>query len=684
MWGITYLILSFAAGWEITGKLYNHEKRSRYYPKAREALQERKENFIWVRAIASFGIGVLLLSWALYLIAWLFHVRMGTAQPLFQGNLLVQLGTLLILSLIYGRRLLRKQKLVPAVDLIQDRKLFKKETVLYGILLLLSFALMFYIFFIQGGSLYAGFTVFSDYSPHTAMIRSFSRSANYPTQYPHFGGEDIKYHFMFQFLSGNLEYLGLPLDWAYNLPSALSLGGLMILLGQMAMRFGGRFGSQILSALVFLCPGGTAFFRFVHEHAAAGDLWETLRSASSFIGYTQNEGWGLWALNVYANQRHLAFGLLVVGSVIWLFWDWLEEGTAPDTALQSGERSSGQWFLSRLMTRKAWVSIRPEAAIFAGVIIGLCSFWNGAAVIGGLLILFGFAIFSDGKLDFLMMAVFSVLLAQLQSRFFVWGSIVSPSYYFGLLSEDKSIPGVLLFLLEISGISVFGLIVAAFFMKRKARCILFSFMLPLIFAFFVSLTPDIAVNHKYVMITWAFSAALWGDILASLFAGEWWKKAAALVLTICLTATGFYQNVIMIRGNGPGRRAVVDLASPLTAWLSENLTEKDLLLGPEYSMSETTLSGCMMYLGWPYYAWSAGYDTYARSDVAKAIFSSSDPEEVFSLIMDEGIDYILFENNMTLEDITCREDVIRDLFPLVYEYEKGGIRIYAIYNQAES
>ena len=50
--------------------------------------------------------------------------------------------------------------------------------------------------------------------------------------------------------------------------------------------------------------------------------------------------------------------------------------------------------------------------------------------------------------------------------------------------------------------------------------------------------------------------------------------------------------------------------SALTDWLAENLTSEDLILTPEYSINEVTMAGVMMYMGWPYYAWSAGYDTY--------------------------------------------------------------------------
>ena len=56
------------------------------------------------------------------------------------------------------------------------------------------------------------------------------------------------------------------------------------------------------------------------EHLQAKDLWATLRDNTTFIGYTTNENWGLWNFNVYLNQRHLAFGLLIVSLVIWLVY----------------------------------------------------------------------------------------------------------------------------------------------------------------------------------------------------------------------------------------------------------------------------------------------------------------------------------------------------------------------------
>ena len=58
-------------------------------------------------------------------------------------------------------------------------------------------------------------------------------------RYPHFGGQDVKYHFMFQFLVGNLEFLGLRLDIAYNSVSVFALLGFLMVLYSIARRVTG-------------------------------------------------------------------------------------------------------------------------------------------------------------------------------------------------------------------------------------------------------------------------------------------------------------------------------------------------------------------------------------------------------------------------------------------------------------
>lgn len=656
MLGIIYLILSVLIGYEISGILTGPKEIS------------TDTNRIWLVLPASFGTGILVVTWAVYIISWFASVTGGSDRPLLYGNLIVLLAAVLILAFLLYRRKKKAQPMKPE-SMVSDRSRFRKELVFFGILLVFITYMMFYVFYIKDGVMYAGLTVCGDYAPHTAMMRSFSLGNNFPTQYPHFGGADVKYHFMFQFLAGNLEYLGLRLDLAYNLISIGSLLGFLMLLYELALRITGRMCCGIWTIILFFFRSGMAFWRFLWEHLQAGDLLTVLQENTAFIGYTENENWGLWNFNVYLNQRHLAFGLLLVTLTLYLFMDWLEAGI-------SHEEKGLQWLGKRFTAPETWKCRQPEKALFMGLFLGLGAFWNGAAVIGGLLILMGFAIFSDGKLDYLITALVTVFFSFLQTKIFIRGSAMGFQLYLGFLAEEKTPWGVVKYLFWMGGIFFLGLLGLVVFLRRKGRVLAVSFLIPTIFAFTILMTVDINVNHKYIMISYAFLGILWAWAVCSLWRGKVIKKILAVVLAVCLTVTGVYDFVVILKGNGYGHRIAINMNSELTAWLAENLDKNDLLLTPEYSINEVTMSGVMLYCGWPYYAWSAGYDTYYRAAQAVTIYTTSDSELLKNLVKQEKITYILYEEDSQFEGQNCREDVIAENYELVYENPGGSIRIY--------
>lgn len=647
--GIIYVLLIFLLGRELVSKA----GRTR----------------LWLFLPASFGLGALAMGWTSYAAAFAADVCLRWENPLFYGNLAAMAGAGAVLVFRYVSRG-KKKSVLPAFTV--------REAVFFLFLLAFLTWIMFYVFYIKDGILYSGFTVYGDYAPHTAMMRSFSLGDNFPTQYPHFGGEDVKYHFMFQFLVGNLEYLGIRLDIAYNMLSVFALLGFLMMLFSIARRLTGSGAAGVVTVALFFFRSSFTFFRYLWEHLRAGDLLKTLAENTSFIGYTPNEDWGLWNFNVYLNQRHLAFGLLIAALVLWYYLDLVEAGC-------SHSEKGLAWMKNRLFSAEAWKMRNPEGALAAGLALGLTAFWNGAAVIGGLLILLGFAVFSDGKLDYLATAVTAVLFSVLQSKVFIRGSAVEAGFYWGFISEDKSPAGVLWFLIQMSGIFFAGAVLLLPLLKKRLhRVLTVSCLFPVVFAFCFSLTPDITVNHKYIMISYAFLAVLWAGVLTGLWkrkdgsrrSAAVIRRAAAVLLAVCLTATGIYDFVVILRNNGPGHRVTVNMESTLTDWLAEHLDSGDLLLTPEYSMSETTMSGVMMYLGWPYYAWSAGYDTYGRAQKAVEIYTSEDPAAVDRLVKEEKITYILFEEGMEFEGAVCREDTIRELYTMVYQSDDGRIRIY--------
>ena len=229
MLGIIYLLLAGMLGCEAS-KMLTGEGRS-----------VSGINRIWLILPASFGVGTLLLTWMVYIISWFFSVVGKAENPLLYGNIIGMTGAAVIMILLSVQKY-RKQGSyrIWNIDKTQDKRRLKKEILLFGLLTVFITYMMFYVFYIKDGILYSGLTVYGDYAPHTAMMRSFSAGNNFPTQYPHYGGADVKYHFMFQFLTGNLEYLGMRMDFAYNIVSTLSLVGFLMLLYQLALRITGK------------------------------------------------------------------------------------------------------------------------------------------------------------------------------------------------------------------------------------------------------------------------------------------------------------------------------------------------------------------------------------------------------------------------------------------------------------
>ena len=652
MLGIIFICVCIAVG-----RIWTEAAEPLFAP-----VYRRIVNPAWIRLVSWIFLGFLSVTWLVYLTAWLFQ---GERHPLAYGNGIVLPVLALAAGILEWRRRGKKQPRV----WITDGRQFRKESVFFLLTAVFIGWWMWYVFHSAEGILYTGYTVFSDFSPHTAMIRSFSWGNNFPTQYPYFGGEDVKYHFLFQFLTGNLEYLGIPMEIGFGLLGTLFFTAMAILIYLVAQWIFGAFSVGVLAVVLLCFRSSFSFFRFAWEHLQAGDLWETLRSNTEFIGYTANENWGLWNLNVYLNQRHLAFGMCALCLVLLLY--------LPDlSAVCEGKEKGAAWLKKCWLSPEAWRSQDWKRAVLAGGILGACVFWNGAIVIGALLILAGAGLFSRAKLDYALTAGITLAASALESSFFMEGKSVGIQIRFGFLADSATLPGILDYLLALFGIFFPMLLVTAFYLDRLCRCLLLAFSLPLVFAFSVSMTPDIAVNHKYVMIAMIFLGIFLAWALWNLFQRKAVGKAAAVCLVFLLTATGIYDLAVIWKDNDTQHSFQISQEDDVTLWLKEHTDSKDLVLTPQYSFTRVTLSGVMMYCGWPYYAWSAGYPTDYRKEMAVRIYQETEEEALRDLVAQEGITLIIYEENMTIEGEVCREETIRETYPLVYTSADGTLRIY--------
>ncbi|MCH5274098.1 MAG: hypothetical protein J1E35_10520 [Lachnospiraceae bacterium] len=679
MGAVLFLIIGTVFGYAVCETLFPNLKR------AGEKTFDGREislSSYFLRVPAWVLAGLIPLTWAVYFTAYALKVYGGKEYPLFLANVLMFL-LFVIVSAVLLFFLYRKGKQAEGIAPAKSR-LTVGEWIFLAVLAVLIIQIMFLTFFVSDGKLYVGLSVFSDFAPHMGMIRSFSYGNNFPTSYSHFAGEDIRYHFLFQFLAGNLEFLGMRLDFAFNLPSIFGLFASCVLLYALAVKLTGKRLVGYLTTLFFLFRSSPSFFRFLAE-IPKGHIVERLATQVEFISYTQNEGWGLWNLNVYCNQRHFAFAIAVMLLALHYFMPYVYAMAEKLNKVREEFSRKGSFVpaFGRFLTygktlffsRSAFGVKRPLVSLFLGILLGGLAFFNGSVLTAACALLFFMAAVSEYRLDYLITAATALILSLLESALFVNGSAVSPSYFFGFLADNKTLFGAADYMWQLWGILLFFTAGYLLFGRGVKRYLVIVFSVPLVMAFTVSLTVDVTVNHKFVMLSEMLLSLFPAIVVGELFSKRCAflenrlaiRRAAAVLLTVILTATGFFEYLIVQRRNQPQNNLVYDLKDPLTLWLKENADSDDVILSSWYHLHRVVLGGGMLYYGWPYYAWSAGYDTDYRERQVARMFEAETVQELDALIRANGIRYIIVDNEARRNTgYVVREDVIDTAYEAVY------------------
>lgn len=706
MGSILFLVIGIAFGYAVCETLFPNFK------KIGETAFDGREiqlSSYFLRVPAWVMAGILPLTWMTYLTAYALKVYGGKEYPLFAANVISMsvfaVATAVLLFFRY------KKNKAETGSLEELNKIKISEWCFLAAIIIFVAQLMVLTFTVKEGKMYVGLSVFSDFAPHLGMIRSFSYGNNFPTSYAHFAGEDIKYHFMFQFLVGNLEFLGLRLDHAFNLPSIFGLVASCVLLYALAVRLTGKRLVGYLTTLFFVFRSSPSFFRFLAD-IPKGELVKTLKEQIGFIEYTPYEGWGLWNLNVYCNQRHLAFAIVVLLLALHFFlpymYDMAEKLAKKREELnekESGEKNLEAWlsgigtrFLeygkTLFFTKTAFSVKHPVRALFLGLLLGALAFFNGSVLITCCAMLFFMAAVSDYRIDYLISALTALVLSMLESKLFIEGSAVSMQYFFGFIAKNKTLPGVVDYMWQLWGILL--LFVGAYLLLGRGvkRYLVFVFSVPLIIAFTVFLIsgievcPDlmylveyyVTVNHKFVMLAEMLLSLFPAIIIAALFEkganvakdSVSMRRITAVILIVLMTITGFFEYIIVQRRNVEANNLVYHTADQLTLWLKENADSDDIILSAPYALHRVVLGGGMLYYGHSYYAQSAGYDTDVREKKVREMFGASSVPTLQALIAENNIRYIIVDNDArTSTAFSVREDIISAAYQAVYTEGEG-------------
>lgn len=658
MIGVLYILTCILAGSVFCGFFLPKLKSSAHIKRNQGEINLPE---VFVLFPAWYLTGTLFVTWITYFVAYGFGQK---KTPLTPANAIVMPMVIILCAVYYYFDIRKKNK----EELLKNIKnSWKSDSNVYWVfaLIVLAFcvAVMFKSFYVdKDNNMCVGYSVWGDFGAHLSMIRSFSYSNNYPTGYTYFAGEDIKYHFMHEFLVGNLEYLGLRIDYAFNIPSILSLFSTYLLLFVLTCNVLKSKLTACLGALFFTFRSSPSVFTFLANDRSGNALKALWENKSYFTYSDYHEGWGFWCTRVFSNQRHLAFGITALLLALIIFLPYLTEMGRKLSETQ-GNKFRACFFSKDSFAIRDW-----KLAVGCGLFLGALAFWHGSALIACLSMLFFMAAFSCFRLDYLITAGIAVGMSVLQSKMFITGSAVSPSYFFGFIAENRTVFGVLRYVVLLTGITLLLAVFGMLKTKGIQRYMLWVFFVPFVLSFFLSLTPDIGVNHKWIIMSLMLTSMFTAHFVASLIRQrDVIKLVTAIVLCFVLTATGITELFIQYKEDMNYMR--FDQNSEVTLWLKENVDAHEIVLADDYAISEQTLGGIMGYFAYEYCTWSAGYDTNGRKEQLIEMMSSTEPNELAYYAKKLGIDYIIVNVGMReCQYYDFNETLLEDTFEEVYTY----------------
>lgn len=602
------------------------------------------------RLAANLLAGLIVCTWTSYLAALAFC---RTSSPMFYGNAVF--FSLAAIVIFFGYR--DRKRFAAFMPSDSDNRY---DWIFVVAILVFSAWLMFGTFSVADDHLSIAAFLTNDFGPNLSLVQSFAVGHNFPAEYPHFIGEPIRYHFLFWFQAGNLEYLGLNIAWALNLLSTLTLAAMLLMIDAFARAVFDSKATGRIAAVLFFFHGVLSYIPFL---LSKNSVWEMVTAGvgatewiPSIYKYT-GEQWGVWSMGTFLAQRHLP-GAIGIFLIVLIFL--IGEARKYDNDKRN-----------------------PAGYIVAGFMLGLLPTWNGAvfvaayAVIGSLFVLFPKRL----KYSLLLLGVSAVLatpqILSLRSggsrgflEMFRWGYVVEPATVWNVLEYFSFTFGVKLAL---------ALIAAALLTAFHRKLFLAAFSL-VILAFCTQLSTDVMNNHKFLNVWLVLMNAYAAYAIVRLAKVRYAGMALAALLFVFIAIGG---TIELFRINNINMVDVPYGSGRLYDWLYANTQPDDVFLTNNHVTHPILLSGRRIFYGWAYFGWSMGYPTGKRDDEIKRMFSETNRDELLRLLHEKNIKFVVFDEGLRNSHMggNLNERVFQAGFERVFtddERKYGNLVIYRV------
>lgn len=484
----------------------------------------------------------------------------------------------------------------------------------FSILFALSLVFMYSTLYLTQDGINIGSKLWSDFAAHLPLIRSFSLGSNLPPEYPTFPGEPIRYHFLFYFLVGVAEKLGLHFVHGINVLSALGFAWLLFMIYLITRRLASHFSAALLAIFLILFNGSLTFIEFFKKFPLSPQSLSDIFHNPHFVSFGPWSGKPIaafWNLNIYTNQRHLSLGFAIALSLIYLM------------LLRLPKRSSLPWFFWPLLIMAFLLPwLHQAAALCALIVMAVIVITHPHSV----------------KRTFIPFTLITLALLPGLAHF---ASLSGPSLLFelGFLAQPKTFSNIVNYWWQNLGFYLPLLPVLFILGKPTERILLLSgtalFTLANLFRF----STDMINNHKLVNFFMILVVIVTAAIITRIWNQSRWQKPLLAILVFFLTFSGIIDLFPIVNDS---RMNLPDIPqNPPAAWIAKNTPTSAVFLTTTYLYHPAHLAGRKTYLDYGYFNWSMGYNDSARRQTLEVLFSPLiNPDHLCQALIDSGITHV--------------------------------------------
>jgi hypothetical protein len=503
-------------------------------------------------------------------------------------------------------------------------------------------------FFAPGPSgVYSGGSAYADLSFHAAVSTSFLYGDNFPPAYSPSAGKPLLYPFLPDFQTAVLMTTGISLRAALMITSLMLAIVTTALVFYFAIRITVKPLVGILATILFLLNGGLGVIDLVHDWRSSGQsfgqFWSNLQV--NYANYSDHAlHWPNIITDGFVPQRTILFGLPLGLMVLTLF---ASEWKRTDT-------HGNHWK-------------NAEVYLFAGLTTGLLPLFHvHTFLVLGLVSGFLFLLKPDRR--WLLYWSVSVLVAS--PSIFSLTTQASSGEFLRLQPGwmGQSAAFFPWYLLRNLGLPLLLAVPAWLLLEHNWRKFYLAFVLVLVFALNVVISPNLFDNGKLIYYWHAVNSVVVANLLVQIaFAYRQSLVATALMLACIATGITALQSerlqstLLFDKEEIAAATFVTQQTSPQSLFLTAPITKQPILC----------LAGRKILRGPTSWLWSHGYEFRDReADVRRIYAGTSDAKELLNYY---NVDYV-FVGIAEREHLHAQQSFFDANFPVLFK--SSSITIY--------